>query len=127
MIKQYYNLYYQFYKFSILTGERHVPRYSAMLLLTLFNCFNILSLLTIASIITKQPIASFFPKFIYGIFFFLMLSFNVVLFSNKKHNKIVSLFEEKKIRNVFISLCYVFITVGGFILSIWYINKYPIV
>ena len=107
------------------------PRFNAVLLLSMFNIFNFLTLVLTASIICNRIFVIDWPKiylFLIGLFIVGVNSY--LIFGGNKYEQIEQRYfdegkSDRRLNNVIAGL-YVIATIAAFALCLIYLNKHPI-
>lgn len=126
------NLYYRFYKLIMALGEGTIPRYNAVLLLSILTILNFITAIVFIMIITRKIIIVDLPKgylFVIGFFIIALNSYRV--FGKNRYEIIEDRFKdegkESKIRNNLLALAYVILTILLLMASLIYLNNNPII
>lgn len=125
------NLYYRLYKFSIWLGEKSIPRYNAVLLLSILTIFNLATIISFLIGITNKILIVNLPK---GYLFLIGLSIiaiNSYFIFNKKRFLIIEENYKKedvtiKKRKILQVIMYVILTILLLVCSLFYLNIHPI-
>lgn len=125
------NLYYQFYRLVKFLGEDDMPRYNAVLLLSICTILNFISGVALAMIATRKIILVGGPKvylFLIGLLIILLNSYFV--FGKKRYVKIEAKFsgysKGQKLINKLVALFYIVLTVVLLYLSLRNLDNYSI-
>lgn len=126
------NLYYRFYKFIIALGEESIPRYNAVLLLSILTILNFITAIVFVMLITRTIVIVNLPKgylFILGLLIIAMNSYRI--FGKNRYKVIEESYrvESKKDRtkNNLIAILYVVLTITCLASSLIYLNNNPII
>lgn len=132
MMKFYYNIYYRFYCLIRYFGEKEIPRYNAVLFLSLFTIINFLTVVMGITMLSKKIIIVDLPR-IY-LFFLGLLGIGAnayMVFAGKKYLMVEKKYQDEdrrsRIKNNLYAVLYVVLTILFFALALIYFNFHPIV
>ncbi len=125
------NLYYRFYRLIISFGEKSIPRYNAVLLMSIFSILNFITVLVIAIIVTEKIIIVNLPKgYLFGIGLLIIALNSYLIFSKKRYLEIERRFEKEegkaRVKNNLTAIAYILLTILFLVLSLVYLNNHPI-
>ncbi len=131
MLSFIHNLYYRFYKFIISVGEKTIPRYNAVLLLSILSILNFITGIVLAIILTKKIIIVDLPKFYLFIIGLVIIGINsYIVFGNKRYLAIEEKYKNEdrqaKAKNNLKAVVYVVLTVLLLGVSLIYLNNNPV-
>lgn len=131
MLKFIDNLYYRFYRFITYLGEETIPRYNAVLLMSILAILNFITVVVILMIVSRRIIIVDLPKaylFVIGLVIIAMNSY--IVFAKKRYLDIERRYEKEdrklRIKNNLKAVSYVIMTILLFICSLLYLNENPI-
>ena len=126
------NLYYRFYRFITNLGEESIPRYNAVLLLSILSILNFITVVVLVMIVTRKIIIVNLPKgylFIIGLLIVALNSYRV--FGNNRYKNIEDRFKNEskgaRTRNNLLAVTYIVLTILLFVVSLVYLNSNPII
>lgn len=126
------NLYYRFYKLITALGEDSIPRYNAVLLLSILTILNFITVIVLIMIVTRKIIIVDLPKeylFVIGLFIIGLNSYRV--FGKNRYKIIEDRFKgegnESRIKNNLFAVAYVILTILFLVMSLVYLNSNPII
>ncbi|MCG2613446.1 hypothetical protein LZZ85_04105 [Terrimonas sp. NA20] len=117
------NLYYRFYRFVKALGDESIPRYNAVLLLSIFTMFNFIIAVIFLMIITGKIIVVDLPKAYLFAIGLLIIAINSYRVFRKDRYKII---EERfgndtrntSIKNNLLAVVYIILTILCFVVSL---------
>ncbi len=126
------NLYYRFYRFITSLGEESIPRYNAVLLLSILTILNFITIVVLLMIVTDRIIIVNLPRLYLFVIGLIIIAINsYIVFGNKRYLDIEERYrnEDKsaRTRNNLKAIVYVVLTILFLILSVVYLNDNPII
>lgn len=127
----YKNLYYRFYRFSILISESKFPRQRAVVIFSILQILNFVEIATIFSIITHQIWVINWPKWVLFLLGIGIIWTNMRYIINMRNYTVI----EKRFINesttsnrlgILLAFLYVVMTIVIFAGTLFYLNKRPI-
>lgn len=126
------NLYYRFYRFITALGENSIPRYNAVLLLSILLILNFITSVVLIMIVTRKIIIVDLPKgylFIIGLLIIALNSYRV--FGKNRYKNIEDRFKNEgkgaRIRSNLLAVVYIVLTILFLVVSLVYLNSNPII
>jgi len=122
------NLYYRLYRFIAALGENSIPRYNAVLLLSIFLILNFITAVVLIMIVTGKIIIVDLTKeylLIIGLLIIALNSYRV--FGRNRYKNIEDRFKDEskgaRIRNNLLAVAYIVLTILFLAVSLIYLNK----
>ena len=131
MLNFFGNLYFRFYKVVISLVEESIPRYNAILLLSIFSMANFLTIIRFISSIIQKTLFVDWPKFALFLAGLAIIGINsYIVFGNKRYLQFEEKYEDEerpsRIKNNVIATIYVILSIVLFILTIINASNNPI-
>lgn len=126
------NLYYRFYKLITSLGEDSIPRYNAILLLSILAILNFITIVVLIMIVTRKIFIVDLRKEYLFVIGLLIIAFNSYRIFGKNRYKIIEdrfKDEDKKSkrRNSLLAIAYVVLTIFFLVMSLVYLNSNPLI
>lgn len=131
MIRFLENLYYRFYSLIKYLGQEDIPRYNAVLLVSIFAILNFITGVILLMIITNKIFIVSGSKTNLLFIGLLIIAINsYFVFGKKRYLEIEARYSNEskasKLKKIMTVLIYTAISITLFILSLKYLNEHPI-
>lgn len=126
------NLYYRFYRFISSLSEESIPRYNAVLLMSILSILNFFSIVSLLMIITNKIFIVNLPgPYLFAIGLLIIVANAYRVFGGKRYLTIEEKYEKEsrksKTINSLIAITYVILTILFQVLTLMYLNNHPII
>lgn len=128
----YFNIYYRFYDFIRSIGEDGIPRYNAVLLMSIFSILNVMTFIGFLGIVFQRIIIVDWPKVYLFLLGLAVIGVNCYfIFGGKRYLVIEQRYANEgrasKMRNKLYVVLYILVTIGLLIVELVYMKGHPII